>query len=252
MVIDTHTHLYFDRFDEDRDQLIRSLEDNGVEKVISIGTDIENCRETIRLAEQYDIVYGTVGFHPTDLDKVKWEDLKEIRGMLTHPKIVGVGEVGMDFYWDNVSRDKQRKYFIRQLEIALEDGYPLSIHNRDADEATMEILREVNSSYRGVFHCFAGDMKMAEELLDMGFYISFTGNITFKKSDRGEIIEKLPLEKILLETDAPFLTPVPFRGKRNEPKYVKYVAEKIAEIKGITFDEVARVTTQSAKDLFKF
>ena len=250
MLIDTHTHLYFNKYDNDRDFVIKNLRDNGVESAIIVGTDLKTCRESIALAEKYEHIYAAVGFHPTDLDNVVKEDLKELKPMLNHDKVVAIGETGMDFYWDNVERGKQRELFIKQLELSLEEDYPVIVHNREADDAIMEVIREVNSSYKGVFHCYAGNLEMAKELIEMGFYLSFTGNVTYKKTDRVEVIEGIPLDRILLETDSPFLTPVPYRGKRNEPKYVEYVAKRVAEIKGIYTEEVAKVTTASAKRLF--
>ncbi|PIE77567.1 MAG: hydrolase TatD [Candidatus Delongbacteria bacterium] len=250
MLIDTHTHLYFDKYDNDRDFVIKNLKDNGVEKAIVVGTDIESCKKSIDLAEKYEYIYAAVGFHPTDLNGITSDDIGELKSYLNHSKVVAIGEIGMDFYWDNVAKDKQKKFFVKQLELALNEDFPIIIHNREADNAIMEVLREVNSKYKGVFHCYAGNLEMAEELIEMGFYLSFTGNITYKKSDRAEIIKEIPLNKILLETDSPFLTPVPYRGKRNEPKYVEYVARKIAEIKKISYDNVVEQTTESAIKLF--
>ncbi|MBN1967831.1 MAG: TatD family hydrolase [Candidatus Delongbacteria bacterium] len=250
MFVDTHAHLYFEKYDEDRDFLIRSFTENSVEAVITIGTDPINSRECIKLAEKYHNIYASVGYHPTDLGDLKESDLNDLRSMINHEKVVAIGEAGLDYYWDNVPREKQKKFFIKQLELSLEENIPIIIHNRDADSDMMEIIENISPVYSGVFHCYAGDLKMAEKLIERGFYISFTGNITYKKSDRSEIIEKLPLNKLLLETDSPFMTPVPFRGKRNDPNFIKYVAEKIASIKQISLDEVAFHTTENAKRLF--
>lgn len=251
MFIDSHAHLYYESFDNDRDALIEDLLRNQeILNIINISANLESGAKCIELAEKYKELYATSGIHPSDLIGIKDDDLKIIRERLQHPKVVGIGEVGLDYYHKQVDPKIQKYFFVKQLEIALEEDYPLVIHCREADDDILKIIKEVNNKYKGVFHCYAGSLEMAEELIGMGFYISFTGNITFKKSDRPAVIEKLPLSKMLIETDSPFLTPTPFRGKRNNPGFVRYVAEKIAEIKNIDISEVAKVTTKNTQNLF--
>ncbi len=254
MYIDSHAHLYFDRFDDDRDELIENLlNDEKIDNIINVATDLESCEKCIALSEKYKELYATSGFHPNALDLLKSiKELDIIKEFLKHEKVIAVGEIGLDYYWDIVDKEKQKKYFIRQLEIALEENYPVIIHNREADEDIFNIIKEVSNRYQGVFHCYAGSIDMAFKLIDMGFHISFTGNITYKKNDRREVIKELPLNKILLETDSPFLTPVPFRGKRNDSGKLKYIANEIALIKDISVEEVARVTSKNTKKLFSF
>lgn len=252
MLIDSHAHLQLSYFDDDREKIIESLiADNKISKIINIGIDVESGNKAIELAERYNSMYATVGIHPCDLNGIDMDDLKEIRTQLSHEKVMAIGEIGLDYYHDQVAKDIQKKYFIKQLEMALEEDYPVVIHNREADEDIFKIISEVNSNYKGVFHCYAGNLAMAEKLMEMGFYLSFNGTVTFKNSDRPEIVKNIPLDKILLETDCPFLTPVPFRGKKNDPGKLIYVAQKIAELKNISFEEVASRTTVNSEKLFK-
>ncbi len=254
MYIDSHAHLYFDKFDEDRDEVIENLLINeGIDNIINVATDLESCEKCIALAEKYEQLYATSGFHPNDLDTLNnIKDLNIIQEFLKHEKVIAVGEIGLDYYWDKVDKSKQKEFFIRQLEIALEENYPVIIHNREADDDIFNIVKEVSNKYEGVFHCYAGSTEMAYKLIEMGFHISFTGNITYKKNDRKEVIKELPIEKILLETDSPFLTPVPFRGKRNDSGKLKYIAEEIAVIKNMPIKDVAKITSENTKKLFRF
>ena len=254
MYIDSHAHLYFDRFDEDRDELISNLlENENISNIINVATDLESCEKCIALAEKYMQLFATSGFHPNDLDTLtNLKELNIIKEFLKHDKVVAVGEIGLDYYWDKVDKEKQKKFFIKQLEIALEENYPVIIHNREADDDIFKIVKEVSNNYTGVFHCYAGSIEMAIKLIEMGFYISFTGNITYKKNDRREVIKELPIEKILLETDSPFLTPIPFRGKRNDSGKLKYIANEIAIIKDISIEKVARITSENTQKLFQF
>jgi len=251
LFFESHAHLYFEHYDEDRDKLINELLSTEIDGIINVGVDIETSNLSIKLAEKYEKIYAAVGLHPTDLKSNSDDDIKELRELLKHKKVVAIGETGLDLYWDKVPLKTQNKYFIKQLELALEEKCPVIIHSRDAEQETLKVIREVSDKYSGVFHCYAGSTETALELIEKGFYISFTGNITYKNNDREEVIKALPLDRLLLETDSPFLTPVPFRGKRNDPSKLRYIAQKIADLKNISIEEVARVTSENTRKLFK-
>ena len=251
MFFESHAHLYFEHYDEDRDKLITELLFSEIEGIINVGVDIETSYKSIKLAEKYENIYAACGLHPTDLKSNSDHDIKELRELLKHDKVVALGETGLDLYWDKVPLETQRKYFIKQLELALEEDYPVIIHSRDAEQETLKVINEVSDKYSGIFHCYAGSTETALELIEKGFYISFTGNITYKNNDREEVIKALPLDKLLLETDSPFLTPVPFRGKRNDPSKLRYIAQKIANLKNISIEEVAKVTSDNTRKLFR-
>ncbi len=251
-LVDTHAHLDFNQFDADRDAVIYRAEENGVEQIITIGIDLATSRKSIELAEKYPGVYAAAGIHPHDVAKAGAEDLEKIKALLQHPKVVALGEVGLDFYYHHSPEETQRKFLKIFLDWSLRGGKPLIIHTRDADESILAILRERSrAGWRGVFHCFSGDARMAEKVLEMGFHISFTGNITFKNSSSAEVMRTVPLERLMVETDCPFMAPAPHRGKRNEPAYVQLVAQKIAEVKGVSFAAVAERTTANAVALFQ-
>jgi TatD DNase family protein len=249
--IDTHAHLHLQHFDEDRDAIIRRAVDAGVVKIITIGTDVASSRQATALAEKYECVYAAVGIHPTDCGEASDKDFEEIRKLAQHPRVVAIGEVGLDFYWKNVLPEVQRKAFVRQLALAREMNKPVIIHNREAGEAILQTLREENiRELVGVFHCFSENADFAKRVLDLGCYISFTGNLTYKKSSLPEVAAQIPLDRIMIETDAPFMTPVPHRGKRNEPAFVVHIAEKLAEIKNLPLAEIAKISTENAHRLF--
>lgn len=250
MLIDTHAHLFKEYYGDDLDRIITELAENQVGKVINVAVNPLSGFEAIQLAEKYSCLYATAGIHPTDLKNVSDDTLRIIKEQLQHPKVVAVGEIGLDYYWKEVDPQLQKKYLIKLVELALSENYPLIIHNREADEDIYRILAEISPHYRGVFHCYAGSSAMAEKLEEMGFTFSFTGNITYKKSDRTEVIKKLSIEKILLETDSPYMTPVPWRGKQNNPAKIIKVAEKISEIKDLPLHLVTETTTANAIRLF--
>ena len=251
VLIDTHTHLDFDQFDADRDDVITRATEADIAAMITIGIDLETSLKSIGIAEQYSNVFAAAGIHPHDAGEAEKEDMDRIIELYQHPKVVAIGEVGLDFYRNLTEPEIQRKVFRTFLELAKELNLPLIIHTRDADDEILSILREKGKrGWRGVFHCFPGDVKMAEQVLDMGFNISFTGNITFKNSKSAAVAKYVPIERLMVETDCPFMAPVPHRGRRNEPAYVQHVAQKIAKVKGISFEEVARTTTKNAMDLF--
>ena len=251
MFFDSHAHLNFENYDTDRDKLINELFASEIDGIINVGVDIDTSYQSIKLAEQYENIYVTGGLHPNDLKANSDAEINELREIIKHDEVVAIGEVGLDFFRDYTPLETQRKYFIKQLEIALEKDLPVIIHSRDAEDETLKVINEVSDKYTGVFHCYAGSAENALHLIEKGFYISFTGNITYKNNDREEVIKALPLNRLLLETDSPFLTPVPFRGKRNDPSKLRYIAQKIADLKNITIEEVAKITSENTRKLFK-
>lgn len=251
-LIDTHAHLQASHFDGDREAVIQRALEAGVERIVVVSTDLASSRQSVALAERHAGVYAAVGFHPTDCGEATDDDFAEIARLAQHPKTVAIGEIGMDFYWKNAPAEVQQRAFVRQLRLAQEIGKPVIIHNREAGEAILQTLRENDiHKLEGVFHCFSEDVAYARHVLDLGCHISFTGNLTYKKSTLPEVAAFTPLERLLLETDCPFMTPVPHRGKRNEPAFTVHIAEKLAEIKQASFDDVCQRTTQNAIALFK-
>lgn len=253
MLFDTHAHLDDKRFDDDRDELIRGLPERGVSRAITPGIDVDSSKKCVDLADKYDIVYAGVGIHPHEASKLEDNYLDQLRTMAQNKKVVAIGEIGLDYYYDFSPRDIQKQRFIEQIELAAELKLPIIIHNRDSHEDMLNILREHKDLINGgVMHCFSGSWEMAKIVLDLGLYISLAGPVTFKNAKKPvEVAKNVPLDRLLIETDSPYLTPVPYRGKRNDPGHVALVAEKIAEIRGITVEEVGRITTENALNLFK-
>jgi TatD DNase family protein len=250
MFTDTHAHLDFDRFDGDRDEVIQAAYDAGVKRIVNIGADMESSRNSVNLAKKYDFIYAAVGVHPHDAKGISEDDYNELSKLAQNEKVVAIGEIGLDYYYDNSPRKEQQEAFKKQLKLARELNLPIVIHSRDAKEDTLAILEEYAKGLEGIIHCYAYDLATAKRLIDMGFYLAFGGVITFNNAkDLREVVKEIALDKILIETDAPYLTPAPHRGKRNESKFVIHVAEKIAEIMGIDVAEVAEKTTENAKDL---
>ena len=252
--IDSHAHLEMSDYDHDRDEMIKRALDQGVEKIVTIGIDKKECAQAIELAATYPFIYVALGLHPHNANKSDNNLFDFIKENVGHKSVVALGEMGLDFFKNWSPRNDQIRCFQDQLALARELKLPAIIHDRDAHEETLRILREERAwEVGGVIHCFSGDFKMAAACIDMGFFISIPGTITFKNATSlQEVVNKIPLESILIETDAPFLAPVPFRGKRNEPAHVRYVAEKIAEIKKVPLETVASVTTHNSRLLFKF
>ncbi len=252
MLIDSHAHLDDSRFDKDRDSLIKSLEANGIELVINIGADLKTSIASVSLAEKYPNIYATVGVHPHDVKDMDNSTLEILRSLAQRDKVVAIGEIGLDFYYDNSPRDDQRKWFREQLKLAKELNLPVVIHSRDAQQETFDILKEAqDGNLRGVMHCYSGSKEMAMEYIKLGFYISLAGPVTFKNArSLKEVAISVPLDRLLVETDSPYLAPEPHRGKRNEPLFVKYVAGTIAELKGISYEELAKATNRNTKELF--
>jgi TatD DNase family protein len=251
MLADSHAHLEMSDFDRDRDEVIRRARDAGVDLIITVGTTLDDCRKAVSIANKYKNVYAAIGIHPhevKDIDETTYETLKKLAKM---DKVVAFGEIGLDFFRNLSPRDVQIRRFGEQLELASEIGLPIIIHDRDAHEETLEMLGGWKGKHRGVVHCFSGNYKMAEKCLDMGFFISIPGAITFGKSEKlQDVIRHIPVTDILVETDAPYLTPHPNRGKRNEPAYVIHTARKVAEIKGLSLEELASVTYQNTRKVF--
>lgn len=246
MLFDTHAHYDDPRFDGIRDDLLATMPGKGVKYITNIGTDLATSRATLELTRKYPFVYGAAGFHPHEAKSMTDEALDEIVSMLGDGKIRAMGEIGLDYYYDLSERDVQRAAFARQLEIAKELDLPVVIHEREACADMLDIL-SASGVRRGVVHCFGGSRETAKILLDMGFYISFTGAITFKNARRAyEIVPYIPSDRIMAETDCPYLTPVPFRGETNHSGYLKYTVEKIAEMRGISFEEAAAMTFGNA------
>lgn len=250
-LIDSHAHLDFSQFDGDREAVIARARQDGLVAIVNAGTSLECSRASVALADRVDFIYATVGIHPHGAKTATRAALDELRALASHPKVVAIGEIGLDFYRDLSPRDRQRQAFRQQIRLAVELGLPLVIHDRDAHAETLRILREEEAGrVGGVLHCFSGDLDMAREGIALGFLIAFGGPITYGGKKKQDIAGRIPLEKILIETDCPFLTPVPHRGQRNEPAYVRHVAEKLARLRGISFEEAAAATTANAAGLF--
>lgn len=253
MLIDSHVHLDDERFDNDREMLIKSLESNGVELVINVGAGLESSINSVELAREYDNIYATVGIHPHSAKEIENDTLDRLKEMAEEEKVVAIGEIGLDFYYDNSPRDVQRQGFRDQLDLAKELDLPVVIHSREAVQETFDIMKEAqDGNFQGVLHCFSASPEMAKEYIKLGYYISLGGPVTFKNARVvREVAEVVPLDRLLIETDCPYLTPEPYRGKRNEPIFVKYVAEKLAEIKGISYEELVSQTNRNTKELFR-
>lgn len=252
MLFDTHVHLNADQFKEDLEEVINRALNEGISRMVVVGFDRPTIERAMELVEKYDFLYASVGWHPVDAIDMKDEDLLWIEELASHPKVVAIGEMGLDYYWDKSPKDVQKEVFRRQIQLAKKVKLPIIIHNRDATADIIEILKEEEAKeVGGIMHCFSGSPETAKECVEMNFYISLGGPVTFKNAKKPkEVAEAIPLEKLLIETDCPYLAPHPYRGKRNEPSYVKLVAEQIADIKGISFDEVAEATTANAKKIF--
>ena len=251
MIFDSHAHYGSKQFEEDRDQLLNSMQENGIGTIVNSAADWDSVTEVVELAEKYPFIYAAVGLHPDEVGDLNEERFAYLKMQCQKEKVVAVGEIGLDYYWDNESHDVQKKWFIRQLELARELDLPVIIHSRDAAADTLEIMQKYAQGLRGVIHCFSYSKELAREYVKMGFYIGVGGVVTFKNGKKlKEIVEEIPLERILLETDCPYLAPVPFRGKRNSSLYIPYIAEEIANLKGVTYEEVVTQTELNAKKLF--
>lgn len=252
MFVDTHAHLFNEYFKDDLEEVLKRAKDNGIDHIVVPGTDLNTSREAVALAEKYENIYAAVGVHPHDTKD--WNDSvsETLLNLSRHEKVVAIGEIGLDYYYDYSPKEMQIRAFEAQLELAMKEGMPVIIHNRDASEDVMRIIRGYrNTSLRAQFHCFAGTLEEARELIEMNHLLSFTGNITFKKADAMlEVLRNIQVENLLLETDSPYMTPVPYRGKRNEPSYISLAAQKIADIQQISVDNVAQATSYNAFSMY--
>ena len=251
MLFDTHAHYDDERFDEDRETLLRAMPGKGVGLIVNPGCDLPSSRMAVDMAQKYDFLYAAVGIHPENCGDFAPAMTDGLRALAKAPKVVAIGEIGLDYYWaENPPKELQQEVLRRQLALAQELRLPVIIHDRDAHADTLAIVREF-PQVTGVFHCFAGSVEMAQALIKMGWMLSFNGAATFKNAKKApEVIAAVPLEKLMIETDAPYLTPVPHRGERNDSSYVRFVAEKIAEIKGISAEEVEKATWENGKAFF--
>ena len=251
MLFDTHAHMNDPAFDEDRESVLLGLREKGVAYMMNVGCCRDSSRDCVAMAEKYPFVYASVGTHPDAADEVNEEVLEEFRKLAAHPKVLAIGEIGLDYYYETIPREVQQKAFRMQMALAKELSMPVIVHERNAHDDGMRIVKEYRG-VTGVFHCYSGSAEMARQLVDMGWYIGFTGVLTFKNARKAvETAERIPLERIVLETDCPFMAPEPFRGKRNDPGYLYRMAERLAEIRGISVEEVHEITTQNAKQLYR-
>jgi TatD DNase family protein len=251
MLIDSHAHLEMREFDHDRDEVVRRAKEAGVDCIVTVGTNLRDCRKAVAIAAQYESVYAALGVHPHDVKGIDEKTYDAISRLISQPKVVAYGEIGLDFFRNRSPRDVQIRCFGEQLEMADEFDMPVIIHDRDAHAETLKMLGAWKGKKGGVVHCFSGDAAMAKKCLDMGFYISIPGPVTYSKAEKLlEVVRQIPLERLLVETDAPYLTPQPHRGKRNEPAYVVHTAKRISDIKGLTLAEVGATTSQNARVVF--
>lgn len=252
-LIDTHAHLDDPRFNKDRDDVIARAKGGGLKYIINIGCwNGEGFSSVLDMVDRYPLLYASLGVHPHDAKEANVDTFTSIKELAQHPKVIAIGETGLDYHYDHSTKDVQRDVFMRHIHLARQLNLPLIIHSREAQKDTMDILKEEGAqTIGGVFHCFSGSYKMAKECLDRGFYLSFTGVVTFQNARNVlEVVKNVPIERIMVETDCPYLSPEPYRGKRNEPTYLVEVVRKVAEIKGLSFEDVARVTTLNALELF--
>ena len=253
MIFESQAHYDDSAFDEDRDSLLLSMTDNGIEYIVDVAAEYESIDVIYEMTQKYDFVYGTVGVHPSELEGMNEVRFEEMRKKVLRDKIVAIGEIGLDYYWEKEEDAKanQREWFVRQLQLARDVNKPVIIHSREAASDTLDIMKKEASDLRGVVHCYSYSKELAKIYADMGYYFGIGGVLTYKNAKKlVEVVEYLPLELILLETDSPYLSPVPNRGKRNSSMNLPYVAEKIAEIKNIPYDTVVEVTAANAKKLF--
>ncbi|MBZ4654542.1 MAG: hydrolase TatD [Peptococcaceae bacterium] len=253
MLFDTHAHLDDKQFAQDREEVIQRAKDGGVELIVNVGYNLTSAKRTLALVEKYDFIYGSVGLHPHDAKDGDDRTLTELKRMAQHPKIVALGEMGLDYYWNHSPHEVQKEVFRKQIALAKELKLPIIIHDRDAHQDILNIVKEEGAKeVGGIFHCYSGSWPMAREVMKLGFYISLAGPVTFHNAQKPkEVAKEVPLDYLLIETDCPYLAPVPYRGKRNEPLYVAKVAEMIAEVKGIPVEKVAEATKENGKRVFR-
>jgi len=251
MTIDSHAHLEMDAFDGDREEVIARAEAAGLTAIITVGTTIPDCAKALEIARLHPMVYAAVGIHPHEVKGIDDRTYDTLRELAQQAKVVALGEIGIDFFYDHSPREVQLRCFEEQIELALELDLPVIIHDREAHGETLGIMRQYRGRLRGVLHCFSGDAAMARECLEMGFYLSVAGPVTYRKADQlREVVREIPIDRLLVETDCPYLAPQPFRGKRNEPAYVVETARRVAEVKGVEPRDLERRTEENARRLF--
>ena len=251
MIFDTHAHYDDEQFDEDRDELLKSMSDLGVGTIVDVSATYESCEKVLALAGKYPYVYAAIGVHPDEVGELNEDKIQHMKELCRNKKVVAVGEIGLDYYWDKENHDLQKEWFIRQLDLARKKEKPVIIHSREAAADTMEIMKEYASGLRGVIHCYSYSAEMAKEYVKMGYYIGIGGVVTFKNAKKlKQVVQEIPLESIVLETDCPYLAPVPYRGKRNSSLYLPYVAEEIAALKGAAAEDVVLQTEENARKLY--
>ncbi|MBW6486080.1 MAG: TatD family hydrolase [Syntrophobacterales bacterium] len=253
MMIDSHAHLEMDEFNEDRDNVVERARAAGLVAVIVVGTSVPDSAKAVEMIGIYDLVYASVGVHPHEVKDIDATTYDSLRVLAQRNKVVAIGEIGLDFYYNHSPRELQFQHFAEQLDLAIELELPVIIHDREAHAETLEFLGQRKGRLRGVLHCFSGDRRMAKKCLDLGFYLSIAGPVTYKKSEElREVARYLPADALLVETDSPYLAPEPFRGKRNEPAFVVETAQRVAEIRGITIEELEAATERNTRQLFAF
>ena len=251
MLFDSHAHIDDEKFDADREQVIHRAIENGVTGIINVGCSMASSARSVALAAQYESIYAAVGIHPHDAEGTLSTDYEQLAEWCKQEKVVAIGEIGLDYYRDLTPRDVQRAVFIRQIDVARQMNMPLIIHDRDAHSDIFDIIKKEAKGLCGVLHCYSGSLEMAKEFIKLGFYISIAGPVTFKNAAKlPEVVVGVPLERLLIETDCPYLTPHPYRGKRNEPAYVRMVAEQVASLRGIELSALAEATCVNVKKLF--
>ena len=253
MIFETHAHYDDEKFDEDRAELLSSMQENGIGRIINVSANLESLENTRKLMEAYPFIYGAFGLHPDEVGDLNEDVMARMRELCRMEKAVAVGEIGLDYYWDKENHEKQEYWFRRQIQLAVKLGKPIAIHDREAHGDVMRILKEEKAfeNTRVLMHCYSGSAEMARQYLAMGCYFSIAGPVTYKNGKKApEIIAAIPLDHMCIETDSPYLTPMPFRGRRNDPSYVRYTAMKIAELKGLSLQEVAEATCETAKKFY--
>lgn len=252
-IIDTHSHYDDQQFDEDRNQILENLSESNIEWIVNVSADMDSAKATCELVKNYASVYGAIGVHPNETGEMTEQDIDWLREKSKEPKILAIGEIGLDYYWDEPDREIQKRWFRRQLELAKEVNLPVIIHSRDAAADTLSIMKEANcGDIGGVIHCFSYGVEMAREYLNLGYYLGIGGVLTFKNARKlKEVVEYAPMDRLVLETDCPYLAPVPHRGARNDSSYLVYVAKEMAAIKNLTYQEVIDITNANAKALYR-
>ena len=256
MIFDTHAHYDDEAFQEDRAELLNSMTENGVAKIVNVGASLRGARDTYKMMQEYEFVYGAIGIHPDHAGELSIPVMIELRDMLKHEKAVAVGEIGLDYYWDKESHDLQKYWFQKQMELALDMNLPIVVHSRDAAQDTFDGIKRFHAGKPGfaggVIHCYSGSVEMAREYVKLGYHIGIGGVVTFKNARvLKEVAEAVPMEKIVVETDCPYLAPTPYRGKRNSSLYLPYVIEEIARIKGMNPEDVEKATYENACTLYR-